>query len=309
MILSTSTNLYCERPDGSVLPLTRTIPALAGAGFAVLDMSFYEYAYPGASTSWFLSDHWEEAVDEIAQAAADAGVCFVQSHAYTYPFLQDRYLQDPEARKAQETLVRRSFVCCRKLGAKVLVVHPDMNAGAADPIADAAEKNREVLGQYLELADSMGMKLALENMFSYPGKPRELFLSRPEEIRDYVLSFHDDRLGVCWDFEHGEILGISGTEAVAALGNTLYATHVSDTVTRDFEPYMHVLPFTAAGQDWEGIAEALGRIGYQGCFSFEAHNFLKKLPDALIPEGLRYAQAVGSYLVQCAALQAGGTDV
>lgn len=301
MILSTSTNLYCERPDGGVLPLTKTIPALAEAGFTVLDMSFYEYAYPGLSTSWFLSDHWEKAADEIAQTAADAGVRFLQSHAYTYPFLQDRYQENSMERRHQEMLVSRSFVCCQKLGAKVIVVHPDMNAGAADPISDAAEKNREVLGHYLELADSLGMRIALENMFSYAGKPRELFLSRPEEIRDFVRGFSDDRIGVCWDFEHGEILGIPGTEAIAALGDLLMATHVSDAVTKDFEPYMHVLPFTAVGQDWEGIAAALGRIGYQGCFSFEAHNFLKKLPDALIPEGLRYAHAVGSYLVQRAA--------
>lgn len=295
MILSTSTNLYCERPDGRVLPLTETIPAICGAGFRALDMSYYEYAYPGLSTSWFLAEDWETQIDRIAQVTADCGARFVQSHAYTYPFLQPQYAA-PEEREHQELLVRRSFECCQRLGVKVIVVHPDMNAAARDPLQDAWDRNRRVLGAYLAMADSMGMRLAVEDMFSYSGKPAELFIARPEEIRDFIRSFQDDRIGVCWDFEHGEILGIPGAEAVRTLGETLIATHVSDAVTKDYEPFMHVLPFSST-EDWQGVMQALVETGYKGCFSFEAHNFMKKLPDALVPQGLTYAHAVGEYLV------------
>jgi L-ribulose-5-phosphate 3-epimerase len=319
MILSTSTNLFCERPGGTVKPLTETIPAMASAGFKTLDLSFYEYAYPDQPTSWFIQETWEQELERIARAAEESGVRFVQSHAYTYHFMSTKFPEGSEARKRQDELVKRSFLCCSRLGAKMLVVHPDMSdapaacpskepVGAAaasgdrnapshgDPLEMAARVNREVLGGYIELADKLGMKIAVEGMLGYAGDPKRPFIIQPDELAEYIRSFHDERIGVCWDFEHGQILGLDNAAAVRTIGKTLYATHVSDTVTKDFEPFMHVLPFTGI-DDWNATMAALADIQYEGCFSFEAHNFIKKLPDALVSAALQYAHAVGSYLV------------
>jgi sugar phosphate isomerase/epimerase len=49
--------------------------------------------------------------------------------------------------------------------------------------------------------------------------------------------------------------------------------------------------------DWSAILQALSDIKYDGDFTFEADNFLKNYPDALIPEALRYMFTVGRYMI------------
>lgn len=292
MKLSTSTNLICERPGGRILPLTETLRWIASANIPYGDMSFYEYAYPGGV---FLSDRWEEWIEEAAETAQRLGLSFYQSHAYTYNFLDPRFDRYPEERAYQETLVERSLTCCRILGAKVIVTHPAMDASQEHPISHAWEKNRIYLTSYAECAAKNGMTVAVENMFSYSGNPVRKFFSEPEEMVAFIDTLGDNRIGICWDFEHGAILGQDQPSAIRSVGNKLFATHVSDAVSGSYEPYMHVLPFTGE-TDWESIRAALLAIGYDGAFSFEAHNFLKRIPDGLIPSALAYVGALGTYL-------------
>ena len=292
MKLSTSTNLICERPGGRILPLTETLRWIASVNIPYVDMSFFEYAYPGGV---FLSDRWDEWIEEAAETAQRLGLCFYQSHAYTYNFLDPRFQQHSEERDYQEMLVERSLTCCRILGAKIVVTHPAMDPSQEHPVSYVWEQNRAYLASYAERAAKNGMTVAVENMFSYAGNPARKFFSEPEEIAAFIDALGDDRVGICWDFEHGAILGQNQTSAVRSFGRKLFATHVSDAVSGSYEPYMHVLPFTSE-TDWESIRTALLEIGYDGAFSFEAHNFLKRIPDGLIPSALAYVGALGAYL-------------
>lgn len=292
MILSTSTNILCERPDGTQYPLEKTLALCSEAGFDTFDMSFYEWSYPGMP---FLTDEWETWIHGIAEVKERLGLTFYQSHAYTYDFLNPKYDSMSE-RAHQEMLVFRSLECCRILGNKVAVVHPSMNPALDESAEEVWKKNLTYLERYLEYADKCGMELAVENMYQYSGQTEKKFFADPEEIAALIDSYGDERLGVCWDFEHGVILNQNQPEAVSMLGKRLKATHVSDTVSDSFEPYMHVMPFTGV-LDWKPIMMALEEAGYKGAFSFEAHNFAKKLPDALIPTAMKFAWEIGNHLV------------
>lgn len=293
MKLSTSTNILCERPGGTMLPLAETLEKATEAGFTVFDMSFYEWAYLNPHSP-FLSDDWEAWIHGAKETADRLGVSFYQSHAHTYDFMNP--CLSNEEREYQEMLVKRSLDCCRILGATYVVTHPGMNAMAETPIEDAWQKNREYLSRFLEYADKRGMMVAVENMVNYSGNPERKFFSEPEEIIAFIDTFGDSRLGVCWDFEHGEILKLNQPAAVRLLGHRLMATHVSDTTSREFELFMHVMPFTGL-TEWKPIMEALRQINYQGAFSYEAHNFAKKLPDELVVEGLKFSHSIGEYLM------------
>lgn len=289
MKLSTSTNLICERPDGRILPLIETLQWISSTAIPYVDMSFYEYAYPGQP---FVSDHWRNWIENAAEKAEQLGLKFYQSHAYTYDFLSEKLTEEEAAR--QEMLVERSIECCRILGTKVLVTHPSTFRQCDSPHTFSRMKNREYFEKYAEKAVKAGMRVAVENMVAYLGD-RYVFFSDPDEINDFMRDMNDERIGICWDFEHGTIMELDQPAALRQFGEKLIATHVSDAVSQTYEPFMHVLPFTGE-TDWNLIRKVLAEIGYEGAFSFEAHNFMKRIPDALAPVALAYVSELGRYL-------------
>ena len=292
MKLSTSTNIYCERPGGSVVPVEKTLKYAAEAGFSTFDMSFYEWSCPGSP---FFSDQWQQWAEGIARTAQEYGLGFDQCHAYTYDFLNPDFAGE-EKRQQQEMLVRRSLDCCRILGAKVAVTHPGMGIIDGSGRKQVWQKNKEYMEQLLAYADARGMTVAVENMYDSYGHPEQKFFVFAEEITAFIDEFGDSRLGVCWDFEHGAIMEMDQPPVIRQLGKRLMATHVSDTLSKDFEPFMHVMPFTGL-TEWGPIMQALKDISYEGAFSLEAHNFIKKLPDQLVPAALYFSRQIGQYLL------------
>ena len=283
---------------GSLLP-TRKGPPFGGpffcppqrpSGFDRFDMSFYEWNFPGSP---FWSDRWEEWICSIAECAAELGVHFGQCHGHTYSFLSPGL--SAEERAHQELLVDRSLKCCQILGSHVFVTHPDTAWESSRVLRDSRQRNREYLKGLLDRASGLGLSVAVENMCDYGTLPRRKFFVTPEEIADFIDEFRDPRLGVCWDFEHGDILELDQAQAVAFLGSRIIATHVSDTASKTYEPFMHILPYMGQTR-WAPIIHALKEIRYAGDLSLEAHNFAKKLPEELIPAAMAYAYAVGSYL-------------
>ncbi len=290
MILSTSPNIICERRDGRILPLNETLKWISTTSISYVDMSFYEYAFPGQP---FLTDRWQEWILSAKETAERLDLNFYQAHAYTYDFLSSR-LTDEE-KEWHEMLVGRSLECCRILGAKIVVTHPSTFRMGTDRKRISWERNREYFRRYADKVSALGMRAAVENMIRYPGDDY-IFFSDPEEINAFTEEFDDDRLGICWDFEHGAILHLDQPAVLRLLGKKLYATHVSDAVTETYEPFMHVLPFTGE-TDWPELMSVLEEIGYDGAFSLEAHNFMKRIPDGLVPAALAYVSALGEFLV------------
>ena len=86
--------------------------------------------------------------------------------------------------------------------------------------------------------------------------------------------------------------------AIAALGPRLKALHIQDNDgTRDD----HMLPFaTARGVNWSDVALGLRDAGYGGAFTYEAHNGLRSVPDALLDDHLALAARTARHIAALA---------
>ena len=142
------------------------------------------------------------------------------------------------------------------------------------------------------------MGLAIENLWDYNIAPRRRYTSNAEELVDLVdtLAKDYDNVGICWDFEHANIMKQAQTPALTMVGERLKATHVSDNIGIEND---HILPFYGY-TDWEEIMRVLKDIGYQGDFTYEIHRYTTQLPEALIIPALKYSIEVGNYLLSLA---------
>lgn len=293
MRLGTSTNLLYLRPDGSRFPLTRTLKMVSEAGFRVFDLNFYDWSLPGSP---FLTESWERWIDEAANLAAGLGVSFGQCHAYFYNFLDPS--MSGEERQYHHALQERSLLCCKRVGARTCVLHPETAMEGGAVMKDSFRGNTEYFKPVVERLEAWDMRLALENMCDYQLAPKRRFGAYPEELTDFVKQFGSRSLGICWDFEHGDIMEQDQREALRFIGPFLFATHVSDTHSKTDNTLMHVLPMTGT-IDWPVIMETLAEIGYQGDFCYEVHNYCNRLPDEVIPTALKLAYEIGEYLMEC----------
>lgn len=291
MKLATSTNIVCERPGNTIMPLEQTLRLANKAGFTRFDISFYDWALPNSP---FLTDNWKEWILSIAKEARRLGVVFYQSHLYTYDFL-DSTLSEDELNNHQ-MLVERSLECCSILKAEVCVSHLQTDFSEIESNKNSLEKNIEYFKNLMEKAKKFNIQLAVENNWDSVNTSKKKFGVNPEEIVEFICEFNDPDMGICWDFEHAYIMGINQVEALKIIGKNLFATHISDTHSNDDHDYMHVLPCMGK-TNWKEIIPVLKEIDYTRDFCFEAHNFIKYLPDEVIGTALQLSFEIGQYLM------------
>lgn len=291
MKLSTSSNIVFDRPEGPFFHMDRMMRYAKEAGFDTLDISFYDWALPGSP---FLTDEWKKWIDQVAEEKERLGMRFGQSHAYTYNFLSPALT--PEERKHHEELTLRSIECCYILGSRLCVTHPDTVYDSPRPMAVSEEKNAEYFRELLEKTARFDMAFAVENMCDITIAPKREFGAYPEELVNLAKRVGDSRFGICWDFEHGDIMQQNQRDALRLIGSYLYATHVSDTHSATDPDLMHVLPLMGT-VDWKEAVQTLREIGYEGYFSFEVNNYGRYFPECLLPEALRLMYHVGEYLL------------
>jgi sugar phosphate isomerase/epimerase len=285
MKLGTSTNLVHFRPDGSVFPLEKSLELMASAGFNSFDLNGYDWALPGSP---FLGDDWESWINGIVEKANQLKVTFDQCHAYFYNFLDINI--NEEERERHKLLQSRSFECCKRLGARTIVLHPETDMYTPQ---NSFTSNIEFFGRLLEKYD---VKIAIENMCDYCIAPKRKFCAYPDELMDFISSFNDERIGICWDFEHADIMEQNQREALLLIGKKLFATHVSDTHSKTDSTLMHVLPMTG-NINWFENMRTLREIDYQDVFCFEVHNYTRTMPDSILPNAIELAYKIGDYLV------------
>lgn len=201
-----------------------------------------------------------------------------------------------EKKAYHRELQRRVFQCCDILGAHTCVLHPETDNSRIDYLKASLKGNLEYFTQVLEETQTSGIKIAIENMCDYGIAPKRKYGAYPEELLELVTAFGDPRIGICWDFEHADIMQQDQRESLLLLGDYLYATHVSDTYSKTDNTLMHVLPMTGT-VDWKQVADVLKEINYQGDFCFEVHNFINRIPDEAVPTALKLAFEIGEYLV------------
>lgn len=294
MKLSTSTNLLFLRPDGHIYSPQKAVEKIVASGFHTLDFNFYDWVI--TKNSPYMEKDGDGWLLTMKEQAEKLGVCYEQSHAAFFNFLDPTL--DYETWEEKQAEVVRSVKNAYLLGSNVAVLHPASvyDAEGNLDLKTSYEKNIAYFVRLIKETAEWPIKIAIENMTDADTAPKKKYCARPEELIDLTDSIPGDRIGICWDFEHGYLMGQNQPEIVGKLGKRLMATHISDA--HGFCPvYLtHRLPLTGK-TEWKPIVQALVRNGYEGCFSFEAHNYMNTLPDACIDSALALAHDVGEYLM------------
>lgn len=261
---------------------------IAKAGFDGVDCSFFDMK---EDDSPWCADNWKDLVRELRTIADGEGVSFRQAHA---PF--------PTAKGAEpyDTVIRarilRSMEAAALLGVENIVVHPIHYGPYWENREEQYRRSADFYRGLIPYCEEFGIRVCTENMWSRDKARiiRDSLLSRPEEFCALVDEVGSPCIGACLDIGHAALVGQDPANMIRRMGSRITCLHVHDV---DYREDKHALPFTQE-LDWEGIAKALGEIGYRGDFTYEAENFLLKMPRGLAEDGLKFQERVGRYLIR-----------
>jgi sugar phosphate isomerase/epimerase len=261
------------------------------------EQALEQLAAVGWTTIELAEVHWrriddgpepERRCQALRRQADDLGVAFAQVHGYTFNFL------DPDADAAIDR-TRRSMAYAAILGIGHYVWHPTSGTWGEEPgqFDAVANRNRDVLGTLADAARSLGIGIAVENIFDRPG-PRRSFGTTMDELLWLIGQTDPAVVGVCLDVGHAHVAGLDQHKAITALGPALRATHIQDN---DGSSDQHRLPYEGT-IDWGAVLRGLREIGYQGAFNLEVGGAVHNTPLAIRPAKLRYALELTAAMVE-----------
>lgn len=286
MELSTSTNIYFNRPDGSHVSFEESIRLCSNAGYRHMDMNYHDcvtFKLP------FVTDGWRSWLESIQRTASDCDIRFTQAHSPFYNFCDRNYPN----REYMDKMIRRAVDCSSELGIPWMVIHAGTDYDSFRQISSSKELNREYFLPLIEYASKRNVGIAIENLWEYNIAPRRRYTTCIEELVDLIDSFETEWVGACCDVDHITLSGQDQRESILGIGHRLRATHMSDCINIDSD---HNIPFSGK-TDWFAIMKALKDINYQGDFTYEMHRYTANMPDAIVPAALRYSVEVGNYLL------------
>lgn len=286
MELATSLNVLFDEH----VTVEEAIRRCAATGFRALDFDYCDYQKPLLGQTWDDEEAW---ANRLRAAADAAGAHFVQMHGPMF----DKFGTGAE-HEALMVLCERSIRTAHILGVPWVVLEPETSAGAFDAAQRRRhrDQNAAFVRRLLPVAERLGVGIAMENLPDSGARSRgarRWYGAVPEELIELVDTFDHPLVGICWDTGHAQLQGLDQGQSLRAIGSRLQALHVQDN---DGVSDQHLLPFHGT-VDWSAVMAALAAIAYPGAFTYEVHRAIRVLPDALRDAGLRYAHAVGQYLL------------
>jgi sugar phosphate isomerase/epimerase len=269
----------------------QAVERLAAAGFHALDFNFCDWLFEGSP---FVGDGWEGWLKGVRRRADALGLHFGQAHGPIF-----NKFEESDRAKWLTAMSHRSLEGAAILDVRWVVFEPETLPGTFDDvhIEHLKQRNLDWFGALLSTAEKAEVGIAIENCPDLGAKARNSkrwYGSMPEELAELVDAFHHPLVGICWDTGHANIQELDQNRALRILGDRLKATHIQDNNGRSDQ---HLLPFYG-NVDWRSVMEGLRAIDYKGDFTYEVHNSIRVLPDALRDAALRYAVEVGNYLLK-----------
>jgi sugar phosphate isomerase/epimerase len=267
-----------------------TIDIMKEAGYDAIDMSLFSMSN---DNDIFNSDAYKSRTLELAAYAKQKGIYFNQSHV---PFTF-RWSNPNEYEERCFPRQIRGLAITALLGAKIAIVHPMHHCEYKGNEEALFAQNMKFYRDLLPYAKEFDVKIALENMWQIDKKRKyisEDVCSRATEFARYIDALDDEHFVACLDLGHCGLIGEEAEDAIRILGHDrLKALHVHDN---DYRSDMHTLPFLQ-NMNWDAIMKALADIRYDGDFTFEADNFLSRLPNDFKPRAVKFMVDTGRYLI------------
>ncbi len=288
MNLSISLNVFWD----TGIDVHEGIERCARAGFGALDFNLTDYQRMVRPP--FLGpagDDWTRSVRRTADAE---GLPFTQLHAPIY-----RKFVDTEESARLTAMGFDSLRVAKLMGVPWVVWEPDTIPGeySAGFRREATRRNREFFDPFVEEAGKLGVGVCLENCADrfaegWNGASRWIG-AEPDDLCELVDSFRSDHVGVCWDTGHANVQGLDQWDALRVVGDRLKMLHIQDNDGRSDQ---HLLPFMGT-IDWRRLMDALADVDYAGDVTYEVHNSIRTLPNALKDPMMRYAVSLGNTLI------------
>lgn len=257
----------------------------ANAGFDALDFSFSEHFFEKIPTD-------KEFYTELRKKVEAKGLIFNQAHAPA-----PSSAKDEEKTKLYFDRIVSTMKWASYLGAPNIVVHPCQHLYFIERNVPEIlfEYNMEFYKKLIPYAEEYNIRVAIENMWQYPGMISHSTCSRPAEMIRYVDELGSDSMVCCLDIGHSVLVREQPDDFIRALGNKrLACLHVHDVDGNDDN---HTLPYLGI-TNWEMTMEALAEIDYKGDLTYEVGaSYLGNKPDALLPDYVKLMERTGRHLI------------
>lgn len=280
MLLSTMTSELAKRTTHA-----DAIRTLAEIGYDA-----YDFTFSADDASPVYSEDYKEYAAMLKDIAEKNGIICNQAHAVYPSALKGK--DDYNAKTFEQIIRNMEFASL--LGAKHIIVHP-ICYGL--PEKSAFELNMELYNNLLPYCKQYGIKVALENMWDWDRKRKHIThctCSTGEKFAYYLDNLDPDWFIACLDLGHCGLSGGEAQDMIRILGkDRLKALHVHDN---NYVDDSHVMPYSG-DMEWEEIFKALAEIGYEGELTYEADSTWSKFPDELVPEGIRFMEKLGRYMI------------
>ncbi len=282
MLLSVDTNVLRDKYDDIT-----AIKMIKEAGFDAYDYSMFR----AKGERDMLEDDYIERARNLRKISDEIGILCRQAHApFSFQYTNKIDISDPEYLK-----IVRSMEVASILGAKNIIVHTvkkDLPDGF-----ELEDYSREFYRSFIPYCEKYNISISVENLVGRHPETKEKFevFSNPLKHIEFVKSLESKYFNICIDVGHSALLGYMPEDVINAMDSSLFKTiHIHDN---DFERDSHVLPYEGK-TDWEAVTKALANVGYEGDFSFELEGLFYRLDDALLPAGLKFAEATGRVLIE-----------
>lgn len=282
MLLSVDTNVLRDKYDDIT-----AIKMIKEAGFDAYDYSMFR----AKGERDMLGDDYIERARNLRKISDEIGILCRQAHApFSFQYTNKIDISDPEYLK-----IVRSMEVASILGAKNIIVHTvkkDLPDGF-----ELEDYSREFYRSFIPYCEKYNISISVENLVGRHPETKEKFevFSNPLKHIEFVKSLESKYFNICIDVGHSALLGYMPEDVINAMDSSLFKTiHIHDN---DFERDSHALPYEGK-TDWEAVTKALANVGYEGDFSFELEGLFYRLDDALLPAGLKFAEATGRVLIE-----------
>ncbi len=281
----------------------KAIVKLAKAGFDAMDYSLYIH---DTETGVYTGKDFDKYAKKIKTVADAAGIQFGQIHAHmpcpSYPdYVARTELFD---KLAVNTIITAAIIDC-----PYVVIHPLI---MLDRLYDRKykenyEANLEYYGKMIPYLKEYGVKIAIENMWHKDPEIDKIVptvCSTSDEMLKLAKELGDDFV-LCLDIGHTVLTGNKPEDMIRTFGHDmLKVLHVHDVDGRDDS---HDIPYNGDATpmefiydyprvNWDEVVKALKDINYTGTFSLEADAFLRKFPEEVWDDALKFMAAVARHL-------------
>ena len=265
------------------------IRAIKNAGFDSVDISLFRM---DTDDNIYISENWKFVAEEQRHILDEIGLPCSQAHAPHIFDFSDEYI----FREIAIPRIVRSMEIAKILGAECIVIHPLHHLDYLTKKKLIREKNLAYMNELIPIAEKLNIVIGFENMWQ-KDKNRDCIIPN---VGGYVDDFIEDLdslnspyVKACLDIGHVALVGEDPQTVIHQLGKgRLKALHVHDNNLKEDS---HTIPYLGK-INWDEVMSALNDTGYEGDLTYEADNFLKGFPVALIPSALCFMSAVGKYL-------------